>query len=195
MPEQGGTGIRCAPEQGGTGVVRHPERGGTGLRRALLALALVAGLPFAPAQAGEPAWVMSGELSGPAQLSIDADRRMQMSFMLPGGERQGAAIHVAAGQLKGDFARLAVHRVDLATNEVALHAVGTLELIVGACGAEAELRLKSESEGSGGKSESEGSGGKSESEGSGGKRYISYAFTLGRQSAQCLVKSESEGSG
>jgi hypothetical protein len=198
MPEQGGTGVACMPEQGGTGVRLAPEKGGTGLARAALALALAVGLSWSTVEAGDDLWHMSGELQGNAQITIDSHARLQMSFLLPDAS-DDLQFHVASGQMKGSHAWLDVYRVDMSGNGELLR-TGSLELFLGACSADAELRLKSEADGSGGKSEADGSGGKSEADGSGEKgnadmTTISRVFTLAQSSTLCLSKSEADGSG
>jgi hypothetical protein len=164
------------PEQGGTGIARMPEQGGTGIRAACLALAMSLALPFAAAQANESVWIMSGELQGPAQVSIDDNQRMQLSFMLA-DKKQGTLVYAATGTVKDDFARLALFRVDMDGKKGELVASGSIDLFLGHCGADGELRLKSESEGSG------------------GKDFVNHVFSLTQPLARCLLKSESEGSG
>jgi hypothetical protein len=191
-PEQGGTGMQRLPEQGGTGATRMPEQGGTGISRILGAMVLMAALPMAAVEAHEGVWRMSGEIEGSAQISMIGKSRMELTFIAPDTNNE-MRLYAAGGTVKGDYARLLVYRIDMATE--ALSAAGTLDLFLGDCSTDAELRLKSEADGSGGKSEADGSGGKSEADGSGDKGQVTRVFTLAQPTPRCLLKSEADGSG
>lgn len=181
MPEQGGTGIARMPEQGGTGLTRVPEQGGTGLSRGLFALLLLLALPLAPAMASDKdgIWNIHGEIDGYAQVRIDPDQQISMSFML--ADADGATrLYLASGVVKNDFGRLSVFRADL-SDGAALVDQGTMDVFLTVCGADAEWQPKSENEGTGGKAIT--------------SQPLSRIFSMSKSTSECLQKSENEGTG
>lgn len=176
-PEQGGTGMRSMPERDGTGATRMPEQGGTGIRRlgqffALLCLAL----PTAALHAQGESWPMSGEANGSAQISIGNDQHIQMGFMLPAAD--GALRHFTAiGPIKSGFAKLQLFLIDVDGRTAELVPYGSVELFLDACGADGEMQIKSEADGSG------------------GKTLDSLVFSMTSPNSACTGKSEADGSG
>jgi hypothetical protein len=182
MPEQGGTGVASMPEQGGTGVRSMPEQGGTGI---LFASVLALGAMLSgPAAAADSAgfWVTEGELSTNIQYGINNAGQLKLSFSLVHSE-DGTRLYVATGPVRKGITELTVWRVESLKKTELVHA-GTMSVVVGTCNGMAELRLS--------KSESGGTGDKSESGGTGDKR---FAFSYSALDGDCLLKSESGGTG
>ncbi|HRQ63649.1 MAG TPA: hypothetical protein PKZ76_02070 [Xanthomonadaceae bacterium] len=182
MPEQGGTGMASVPEQGGTGVRSMPEQGGTGV---LLASVLALGAMLSgPAAALDSAgiWMTEGELSTNIQYGIDSAGQLKLSFSLAHPE-DGTRLFVATGPVRKDVTELDVWRVESVKKAELVHA-GTMSVVVGTCNGIAELVLS--------KSESGGTDDKSESGGTGDKR---SAFSFSALDGDCLLKSESGGTG